>query len=45
MLYKYSKTQNGRPNTPKDVIQIFSHVVQEMNVFPEICLRRLIAGI
>jgi len=30
--------ENQQPNASKDVIQIFSHVMQEMYVFPEVCL-------
>jgi len=34
-----------QPNTPKNIIQIFSHLVQEMNMSPEICLCRLITSV
>jgi len=37
--------RHHRPNTPKDVIQIFSHVMQQMNVFPKICLSQLVTSI
>jgi len=34
-----------RPNSPKDVIQVFPHVMQQMNVFPEICVSLLITSV